>query len=107
MIDVGLWIGYLLTIGGAMGMLGFSILNIVKNPKNAKLTVFGVGATVVLFLLSWLISSGNLSPKMMSLQTTEASSKLIGAGFILLYLMGIISLIAIFYTETKNLFSKK
>ena len=44
MIDIGLWIGYLLTIFGALAMLGFSIMNIIGNPKNAKFTVIGVGA---------------------------------------------------------------
>ena len=107
MIDIGLWIGYLLAIFGALAMLVFSIMNIIRNPKNAKFTVIGVGTGIVLFLLSWLISSGDLTPKMISLNATESSSKLFGAGFIMLYLMVVISLVAIFYTETKNLFSKK
>ena len=107
MIDFGLWIGYLLTIAGAVGMLVFSIMHIIKNPKNAKFTMIGVGAIIVLFLLSWIISSSDLTPKMMNLESTESSSKMIGAGFIMLYLMVIIGIIAIFYTETRSLFSKK
>ena len=107
MIDIGLWIGYLLAIAGAAGMLVFSIRNIIGNPKNAKFTLIGVGAIIVLFLFSWIISSSDLTPRMINLQASESMSKMIGAGFIMLYLMGIITVGAIFYVEFKKIFSRK
>ncbi len=107
MIDFGLWIGYLLAMAGAAGMLVFSIRNIIGNPKNAKYTLMGVGAIVVLFLLSWVVSSSELTPRMVNLQASESMSKMIGAGFIMLYLMGVITVAAIFYVEIKKLFSRK
>ena len=107
MIDFGLWIGYILLLAGAGGMLVFSTRNMLRSPKNAKSTLMGVGGILVLFLLSWLISSSSMTPKMVTPETAESSSKMIGAGFIMLYIMGLVSLGAIFYTEIKKAFSKK
>lgn len=106
LIDIGLYLCYIGMIIGALAAFGFPLMYVIKHPANAKTSVMGIGAIGVLFLISYLLSSSELLPKYIQLGITENSSKMIGAGLISLYMMGIGSVAIAVLVEVKGIFRK-
>ncbi|MBR3939131.1 MAG: hypothetical protein IKJ67_04050 [Bacteroidales bacterium] len=93
-----------------LGMLGFALYQIIVNlkeqPKKVRGTIIGVVAFVVVFALSYLLSSGtDLTPEfLIKTNSTESLSKLIGAAAISVYMFAGGALLSIIYNEvTKKL----
>ena len=59
----------------------------------------GVGALVVLFFVAYLLADTSVSLKAASLGETESSVKMIGAGLILFYIVMVIAVIGIIFSE--------
>ena len=106
MIDVGLWISYILLGVALAGMLVYSVINMLRDPQKAKGAMIGVGVLAVLFLISFLFSSGEVLPKFERFGITEAQSKLIGAGLILMYILGVGTIVVAVYAEIRKILLK-
>jgi hypothetical protein len=106
MIDLGLWISYILFGAALAGMLFYSVINMLRDPKKAKATLIGVGVLVALFLVSFLFSGNEVLPKYEQLGISAGQSKMIGAGLILLYTMGVATLVLAVYSEFRKIFNK-
>ncbi|MBL7915423.1 MAG: hypothetical protein JNL49_10300 [Bacteroidia bacterium] len=106
MIDVGLWISYILFIGALAGMAVYSLINMLRDTKNAKGTLIGVGVLVGLFLVTFLLSSNELLPKYVDLGITPSQSKMIGAGLLMSYLVGFGTIAVAVYAEVRKIFMK-
>lgn len=100
MIDAGLYIGYILLAVATISAVVFPLINSLKNPKGFVMSGIGVGGLLVLFLIAYAMAGGELTPKYQALGvTTEASSKLIGAGLTLFYLVFVLAVIGMIYSE--------
>ena len=106
MIDVGLWIGYILFIGAVAGMAVYSLINMLRDTKKAKGTLIGVGVLAGLFLLTYLMSGNELLPKYVDLGISATQSKMIGAGLLLAYIIGFGTIALAIYTEVRKVFMK-
>ncbi|MBK6640880.1 MAG: hypothetical protein KBH11_08020 [Bacteroidia bacterium] len=106
MIDVGLWISYILFVGAVAGMAVYSLINMLRDTKNAKGTLIGVGVLVGLFLLTFLLSSNELLPKYVDLGISPTQSKMIGAGLLLAYIIGFGTIAIAVYSEVRKIFMK-
>lgn len=106
MIDVGLWISYILFIGALAGMAVYSLINMLRDTKNAKGTLIGVGVLVGLFLITFLLSSNELLPKYVDLGISPTQSKMIGAGLLLAYIIGFGTVAIAIYSEVRKIFMK-
>lgn len=106
MIDVGLWISYILFIGALAGMAVYSLINMLRDTKNAKGTLIGVGVLVGLFLITFLLSSNELLPKYVDLGISPTQSKMIGAGLLLAYIIGFGTVAIAVYSEVRKIFMK-
>ncbi|HMR58133.1 MAG TPA: hypothetical protein PLM56_15355 [Cyclobacteriaceae bacterium] len=99
MIDIGLYVAY--------GLFGLSLLaavvlpaiNLTKSPGGLVKSLMGVGALVVLFFVAYLLADTSVSLKAASLGETESSVKMIGAGLILFYIVMVIAVIGIIFSE--------
>jgi len=58
MIDTGIYITYALIGICVVCILGFSIVNIAKNPGGAKSAVFGIVGLILVFVLTYVTSDG-------------------------------------------------
>jgi uncharacterized membrane protein len=103
MINLGLWITYLLIIGAVVAAVIFPVMNIAKNPKAAKGTFIGLGILIGIFLISLILSGGQANEKY---NITAGQSKLIGAGLTMIYFLGLGAIAAAVYTEIKKAFGK-
>jgi len=106
MIDVGLWISYILFFLALAGMAVYSIINMIGDFKKAKGTIIGVGILVGLFLVSLLLSGNEVLPKYEQLGIAAGQSKMIGAGLIMMYILGIGTVLIAIYAEVRKLFIK-
>lgn len=106
MIDAGLWISYILFIAAIAGMVVYSLVNMLRDVKKAKGTLIGVGILAGLFLISFLFSGGEVLPKYEQLGVDSGQSKMIGAGLILMYIMGVATVVIAVYSEIRKLFMK-
>ena len=99
MVDFGLYFSYFLLIVAILGAIGFPILHAVQSPGNFVKSLYGVVGIIVLFGISYIISSSEVLPRWAALGITETTSKLVGAGLILFYITLVISLIGLIYSE--------
>jgi len=103
-IDIGLWLGYLLFIVAAGSAIVLPLLNAIKTPGTFVKSLYGVGALVGLFIISYLISGSDITQNQAALGVTEGSSKMIGAGLIMFYITLVVAILAIMYSEISKAF---
>jgi uncharacterized membrane protein len=98
-ISGGLWLFYLLffvSIGAAVLM---PLAHAVKSPKTFVKSLYGVAALVVLFGISYVLTGSNVTPAQQAIGITESTSKMIGAGLTLFYILLFGSILGIIYSE--------
>ena len=85
--------------------LVFPVLQIVANPKGALKSLMAVAFLAVLWLVAYSLSNNTFTPlELEKMNTTAATSKLVGAGLIYTYFMFAMALGAIIYTGIANFF---
>lgn len=84
---------YLLFFIAIITALIFPLLFMIRNPKKAKNAAIGIGILAVIFFLSYAFSGDEIIPEYKNIITDPSSSKLIGAGLIMVYILGGISVL--------------
>jgi len=98
-IDIFLYISYALTIIAAIAAIAFPIVNAAGDPKSMIKSGAGVGALVVIFLVSWLISGDEYTAYQASeFGITAGLSKFVGGLLTMMYILTGIAIIGIIYT---------
>jgi hypothetical protein len=101
-IDIGLYISFILLAVATASAVLMPLLNAIKHPAGLVKSLIGVGGLVVLFIVAYSVSGSELSAKAVALGVDESGSKLIGAGLILFYLVFVISVIGVIYSEVNK-----
>jgi xanthosine utilization system XapX-like protein len=83
----------------------FPLIRIVTNPKNAKKTLIGIVGIAVIVLVAWQFSSDEVLP----LATENPDNvphvlKLAGTQLGTMYILLVLAVLSIFYTEIRSLF---
>lgn len=107
-INIGLILTYLMIAGAAIAAIAFPVMFLAKNPAKAKSTLLGVGVLLVITLISFLIASGDVMnfPGAEKFGMTEASTKRVGMGLIVFYILSFGAIGAVLYAELGKLFKK-
>jgi hypothetical protein len=107
LVDTGLYITYVLIGICVIGILGFSLVNVVKNPGGAKSGLFGLVGLIVVFGLTYVLSDGSdAATEFADMGITETTSKRVGMGLGTFYVLTAAAIVAILYVEVSRLFSK-
>lgn len=93
MLDTFLYICYAFIGIAIISSVLMPLLNAIKDPKGLVKSLIGVGGLVVLFFVSYALSSDELTIVASSHGETASSSKLIGAGMITFYFALIIAMV--------------
>lgn len=104
LLDIGLFLFYALLVVALVTVLVFPVVNAMKDPAAMKKTLIGVGVLVAVFVLSFLLAGSEVTLEHRALGISEGSSKLIGAGLTMMYLMFIITLVVWVYSEVSKAF---
>lgn len=99
MLDIGLYLLYALIAIAVAGAIIFPIVHAIKEPKALVRSAIGIGIVVVVFAISYALSGSEVTLKAAALGVTESSSKLIGGGLIMFYIVLVLSGVALVYSE--------
>jgi len=99
MEDIGLYVGYGLFGVALAAAIILPLINALKSPKDLAKSGMGVGALLVVFLISFGIAGSEVTAKYTAQGIGESSSKLIGAGLTMFYIVFGVALIGIVFSE--------
>ena len=98
--EMGLWIAILLAFGSMLSIIVSSVIHLKNNPKSSKSLLMGVGTILLVCLISYFISSGNLGDDYEKYNiTTESQSRFIDMGIYLTLFLGFTAVISIVVSE--------
>ncbi|HNP97033.1 MAG TPA: hypothetical protein PKJ63_15445 [Cyclobacteriaceae bacterium] len=99
MEDFGLYASYVLLLVAVGAAVVLPLVSALKSPKDLMKSLMGVGGLLVIFLISYALSGSEVTAKYVAQGVGEGSSKLIGAGLTMFYIVFIIALLGIVYSE--------
>lgn len=97
MVDVGLFISYILIGVCILAAVGMPLVKAMGDPDSLKKMGMGVGALIVVFIVSYVLADG--TPQGDASSTT---AKMVGAGLTTFYILAIAAIGGIVYTEIKK-----
>ena len=99
--EMGIWLAISLALGAMLSIVVSSVIHLKNNPKSAKSLLMGVGAILVVCLVSYFISSGNLGDDYEKYNiTTESQSRFIDMGLYLTIFLGFTAVVSIIVSES-------
>lgn len=99
MEDIGLYVGYGLLIVALAAAVILPLINVLKSPKELVKSGMGIGALLIVFLVAYGLSGSEVTAKYTAQGIGEGSSKLIGAGLTMFYIVFFIALLGIVFSE--------
>jgi len=99
LIDIGIYAMYILFFVSLGVAVILEFVNLLKNPKSLIFAGITVAIVVVVFFIGYSLSSGNVTTKYTALGVDEGSSRLIGAGLIMLYIFLFVALAGMIVSE--------
>ena len=99
MLDIGLYIFYVLLFIAVAAALIFPLINSIREPKALIRTGAAIAAILVLFGISYGLSYSTLSRNAISFGLSESTVKLISAGLIMFYIVLVLAILALIYSE--------
>jgi len=98
-ISWGLYLCYFLFFGSVLAIVGLFLMNALKDTKMLISSAGGAGLLLVIFGISYAISGSELSNSAVASGVDETSSKLIGGGLIMFYILFFIGVLGLIYSE--------
>ena len=99
--EMGIWLAISLALGAMLSIVVSSVIHLKNNPESAKSLLMGVGAILVVCLVSYFISSGNLGDDYEKYNiTTESQSRFIDMGLYLTIFLGFTAVVSIIVSES-------
>jgi len=99
MLDLGLYTLYVLLFIAVTAAIIFPLINSITNPSGLVKTGISLVVVLVLFGISYAASSSELPRSAIAAGLSESSVKLIGAGLIMFYIVLILAILALIYSE--------
>ncbi len=107
MIDFGLYATYALIGICILMILVFAVGRIAKNPGGAKSALIGIVGLLVLLFVAYALSTGtdaNTNPKYVEMSLSEETSRQVGTGLMVFYILAGLAILSILYVEVTRLF---
>ena len=101
MTNYGIIICYILLAVAVLTAVVFPIIQLAKNPKGAKGALVGIGALVVVVAISFALSSDSNPSK---IEITAEAAKQVDTGLFAFYILAIVAIGALVYSEVAKLF---
>jgi len=91
---------------GALFAIGFAVKKILANIQAAKKTLYAIGGLFIIGGLSYLISSDVVELSYEKYKTSAETSKNVGMGLYTFYILTLIAVLSVLYTELTKVFNK-
>lgn len=102
LINIGIYITYVLLFVAVAGAIVFPVIQTFGDLKKAKGSLIGIGAALVLFLVSYAISSPETGAFYDKFNISPNFSKVIGGGLVATYIITIAVLLSIVYSQVSK-----
>tara|TARA_Y100001968_G_C18968702_1_gene531224 strand:+ start:26 stop:367 length:342 start_codon:yes stop_codon:yes gene_type:complete len=102
MIDFGLILTYCLVAGAMVLCIGSPILQMKSDSKKMKKMIIPIISLLMIVLISILIASSDVLPEYTNANGTLISaslSKLVGGSLITFYVLSLVAIISVIYSE--------
>jgi len=108
LVNGGLILTYIMISVGSLAAIFYPIMFLVKNPSKGKNALIGVGSLLIITIVSYVIASADIMkfPGSDKFGMTEGSTKRVGMGLIVFYILSIGAIVAVLYTELGKIFKK-
>lgn len=103
-INLGIIITYILLFVAVLAALLFPLIQTFSNLKAAKSGLIGLGAILVVFIISFLVSPAETGPFYEKFGISPTLSKAIGGGIVATYLFFIGAAVSIIYAQVVKFF---
>jgi hypothetical protein len=103
-VDAGLYIGYILFFIAVASAILMPLAKSLQSPGELKKPLIAILAMVALFAISYALTGSDLTPEQAAKGITETTSKLVGAGLTLFYLISGIAVLGLIYSEINKAF---
>lgn len=97
---------YVMAIGATIAVLGFSIMNLIANPKSLKQSLIMVVAGAVLVVIAYFLADDQVlsMPGYEGTQNISGTLKFAGTFLWLAYILAVLAALSILYSETAKYF---
>ncbi|MDL5049347.1 hypothetical protein QQ054_25360 [Oscillatoria amoena NRMC-F 0135] len=99
MVDAGLYITYVLFVGAVAMAVVLPIVSSFKTKGGLLKSVYGIGAFVILFGISYALTGSEVTQSQAAIGVTETVSKLVGAGLTMFYIVAALAVAGLIYSE--------
>ncbi len=103
MIDAMLYLGYALLIGCAIAAIVLPLISSLSNPQSLVRGGIGVGFLVVVFFIGYAVSGDEVTPLFARQGVDAGLSKLVGGALIMFYVMAVLAIVGIVYSEISKI----
>ncbi len=98
-INIGLYVSYVLMGIAMLAAIVLPLINSLDDTSSLIRGGIGVGIVLVLYLISWAISGNEVIDAYIKWDIGEGISKAIGGALIMMYILFIVAIGGIIYTE--------
>ena len=108
LINGGLILTYIMIAVAALAAIVYPLMFLAKNPSKGKNALMGIGGLLFITVISYVLASGDIMtfPGSEKFGMTEASTKRVGMGLIVFYILSIGAIAAVLFAELGKLFKK-
>lgn len=108
LINGGLILTYIMIAVAALAAIVYPLMFLAKNPSKGKNALMGIGGLLFITVISYVLASGDIMtfPGSEKFGMTEASTKRVGMGLIVFYILSVGAIAAVLFAELGKLFKK-
>ena len=108
LINGGLILTYIMIAVAALAAIVYPLMFLAKNPSKGKNALMGIGGLLFITVISFVLASGDIMtfPGSEKFGMTEASTKRVGMGLIVFYILSLGAIAAVLFAELGKLFKK-
>jgi hypothetical protein len=108
LINGGLILTYIMIAVAALAAIVYPLMFLAKNPSKGKNALMGIGGLLFITVISYVLASGDIMtfPGSEKFGMTEASTKRVGMGLIVFYILSFGAIAAVLFAELGKLFKK-
>lgn len=103
-VDAGLYGAYALFAVALGAAIILPLINTLQSPGEIKKALFALAGIVVLFIISYAIAGSEVTTEQAAKGLSENTSKLVGAGLTMFYLVAAIAIVGLIYSEINKAF---
>lgn len=102
-VNIGLIAAYVLVVLGGASAILMPLYNAKNNPKGLIYGGIGIGALLIFFLIGYGIAGNEVTANYIKYGVDAGSSKMVGGALICMYILTIIAIVGIVYTELSKI----